>query len=83
MEKAPEKTQSKHFNWSSIAKHEEPESVLTIFFQLLDSRRPGAGNPIRKTSLGRAVENLRVDYAGGMLISPKKLEHVLMKLKNG
>ena len=25
MVKAPKKTQSKHFNWSSIAKHENPE----------------------------------------------------------
>ena len=31
--KAPEKTQSKHFNWSSIAKQEKPETVLTNFFQ--------------------------------------------------
>ena len=28
-------------------------------------------------------KNLRVDCAGGMLISPKKMEHVLVKLKNG
>ena len=31
--KAPKKTQSKHFNWSSIAKQETPKSVLTNFFQ--------------------------------------------------
>ena len=28
MEKAPKKTQSKHFNWKSIVKDENPESVL-------------------------------------------------------
>ena len=36
MEKATNKTQSKaskHFNWSSIAKHENPESVLTKYFR--------------------------------------------------
>ena len=37
MGKAPMKTQSKHFNWSSIAKHENPESVLILFFQDLYS----------------------------------------------
>ena len=35
--KAPKKTQSKHFNWSSIAKQENPETVLTNFFQDLYS----------------------------------------------
>ena len=29
------------------------------------------------------MENMRIDCAGGMLISPKKLENVLKKLKNG
>ena len=37
MVKAPKKTQSKHVNWSSIAKHDNPESVLTNFFQELYS----------------------------------------------
>ena len=35
--KAPKKTQNKHFNWSSIAKQENPETVLTNFFQDLYS----------------------------------------------
>ena len=35
--RTPKKTQSKHFNWSSIAKHENPESLLTYFFQDLFS----------------------------------------------
>ena len=35
--KAPKKTQNKHFNWSSIAKQENPETELTNFFQDLYS----------------------------------------------
>ena len=57
MGKAPKKTQSKHFNWSSIAKHENPESVLTNFFQDLYSipeDQEEATQSERK--LGRAVE---------------------------
>ena len=50
---------------------------------LLDSSRPRRGNPIRETTQRRAVENLRMDCAGGMLTSPKKLENDLKKLKNG
>ena len=58
MGKAPKKTQSKHFNWSSIAKDENPESVLTKFFQYLYSisGRPRGDNPNRETPLGAAVE---------------------------
>ena len=37
LEKDPKKTQSKHFNWSTVAKHGNPESVLTNFFQELYS----------------------------------------------
>ena len=37
MGKARKKTQSKHFNWKSIAKDENPEYVLTKFFQDLNS----------------------------------------------
>ena len=33
MVRAPKKTQSKHFNWKSIAKDENPESVLTKYFR--------------------------------------------------
>ena len=33
----PPRKQSKHFNWSSIAKQENPETVLTDFFQDLYS----------------------------------------------
>ena len=50
MGKAPKKTQSKHFNQNSTAKDESPESVF-----LLDFGRPGV-DPIRETTLGRAVE---------------------------
>ena len=50
---------------------------------LLNLRRTGGVNPIRETTFGGAVENMRIDSAGGMLISPKKLENVLKKLKNG
>ena len=60
--KASKKTQSKHFNWSSIAKHENPESVLTNFFLDLYSisEDQEGDNPIRETTLGRAVEKLAV-----------------------
>ena len=34
---SPKKTQSKHFNWNSIAKDENPGSLLTKFFQNLYS----------------------------------------------
>ena len=37
MERAPKKTQSTHVNWKSIAKDENPESVLTKYFQDLYS----------------------------------------------
>ena len=33
MGRAPKKTQSKHFNWKSIAKDENPESILTKYFR--------------------------------------------------
>ena len=85
MEKAPKKTQSKHFNWSSIAKQENPESVLTNFFQDLYSI-PGDQEEATQSERRHWVElwkNLRMDSAGGMLISPKKLQKVLKKLKNG
>ena len=57
MGRAPKKTQSKHFNWKSIAKDGNPESVLTKYFRDLYSlRRTGGVNPIRETTLGGAVE---------------------------
>ena len=79
MVKAPKKTQSKHFNWSSIAKPESPETVLTNFFQ---DFYPVPGDQKEATQSERRhwVElwkNLRMDCAGGMLISPKKLEKVM------
>ena len=55
-EKAPKKTQSKHFNWSSIAKQENPENVLTDFFQDLSPGGPRRCHPIREAPLGRALE---------------------------
>ena len=83
--KAPKKTQSKHFNWSSIAKHENPESVLTNFFQepySIPTNQEEATQSDRRHWV-ELWKNLRVDCGGGMLISPKKLENVLKKLKNG
>ena len=83
MGKAPKKTHSKHFNWSSIAKRENPESVLTNFFQDLHSI-PEDQEEATQSARRHWVElwkNLRMDCAGGMLISPKKLENVLKKLK--
>ena len=73
MGKALKKSQSKHFNWSSIAKDENPESVLTKILPrpLLDSGRPGGVNPIRETPLCRAVEKPENGCAGGMLFSPR------------
>ena len=85
MEKAHKKTQSKNFSWSSIAKHENTESVLTNFFQELYSI-PTNQEEATQSERRHWVElwkNLRVDCAGGMLVSPKKLEKVLKKLKNG
>ena len=84
--KAPKKTQSKHFNCSSIAKRENPETVLTSFFQDLCSIPADQSDlcPSRENSLDRALwKNLRMDCAGGTLISTKKLERFLSKLKMG
>ena len=85
MEKAPKKTQSKHFNWKSIAKDANPESVLTKYFQDLYSISEDQ-EELTKSERRHWVElwkNMRMDCAGGMLISAKKLENVLKKLKNG
>ena len=85
MEKAPKKTQSKHFNWKSITKDENPELVVTNFFQGLYSI-PEDQEEATQSERRHWVElwkNMRIDCAGGMLISPKKLENVLKKLKNG
>ena len=57
MGRAPKKTQSKHFNWKSIAKDENSESVLTKYFRDLYSiSEEQEVNPIRETTLGGAVE---------------------------
>ena len=85
MERAPKKTQSKHFSWKSIAKDENPESVLTKYFRDLYSISEEQ-EELTQSERRHWVElwkNMRMDCAGGMLISPKKLEHVLKKLKNG
>ena len=79
MEKAKKKTQSTHFNWSSIAKDENPESVLAKFFQDLYSI-PEDQEESTQSERRHWVE---LDCAGGMLISPKKTENVLKKLKFG
>ena len=84
-EKAPKKTQSNHLNWSSIAKRENPETVVTKFFQDLCSI-PEDQEESTQSERRHWVElwkNMRMDCAGGMLISPKKHENVLKKLENG
>ena len=81
MARAPKKTQSKHFNWKSIAKDENPESVLTKYFRDLYSL-PEDQEELTQSERRHWVElwkNMRIDCAGGMLISPKKLENVLKK----
>ena len=83
--RARKKTQSKHFNWKSIAKDENPKSVLTKYFQDLYSISEEQ-EKLTQSERRHWVElwkNMRIDCAGGMLISPKKLENVLVKLKNG
>ena len=55
--KAPNKTQSKHFNWKSIAKTKSRICSHKILPRpLLNPRRPGGADPIRETTLGGAVE---------------------------
>ena len=79
MEKAVKKTQSKHFNWRSLSKQENPESVLTNFFHNLCSI-PGDQEEASRSERRHWVElwkNLRMDCAEGMLISPKKLQKSL------
>ena len=75
-DKAPKKTQSKHFNWSSIAKQENPETVLAIFFQDLYSIPVEQEEVTQSERLHRMElwKNLRVDCAGGMLISFEQTE---------
>ena len=57
-EKAPQKTQSKNFNWSSIVKQENPETVLTDVIQDLYSvlRTKETYGPIQDMSPHRALE---------------------------
>ena len=53
MEKAPKKTQSNHFNWNSIAKQDNPEKVLTDFFQTsIQSPRTKKMSPNPRDSTG-------------------------------
>ena len=72
MVKAPKKTQSKHFNLKSIAKDENPESVLTKYFRDLYSipEEQEELTQSERRHLVEPVENMRMDCAGGMLISP-------------
>ena len=83
--RAPRKTQSKHFNWSPIAKKENPETVLTNFFKELYSIPESEEESTQAERLHwiELWKNLRVDCARGMPISPQKLERVLNKLKTG
>ena len=67
MDQVTKKTQSKYFNWSSIAKHESPESVLTNFFQDFYSI-PEDQEEATHSERRHWVEqwkNLRMDCAGG------------------
>ena len=83
--KAPKKTQRKHFSWSSTAKEENAETVLTSFFQDLYSTPANLlDSPKRRgTHWIELKKNLRVDCAGRTLISTEKLEKVLSKLEYG
>ena len=85
VENAPKKTQSKHFNWNSIAKDENPESVLTKYFRDLYSisEDQEESTQSERRHWVELWKNMRMDCAGGILISPKKLNNVLKKLKNG
>ena len=78
MERAPKNMQSKQ------ARDENPESVLTKYVQDLYALSEEQ-EELTQSERRHWVElwkNMRIDCAGGMLISPKKLEHVLQKLKN-
>ena len=73
---SPKKTKCKHFNWSSIAKQENPQTVLTNFFQDFYSI------PLDQEAFTQSERLHWIDCAGGMFISSKKLAGVLNKLKN-
>ena len=56
-EKAPKKTQSKHFNWSSTAKQENSGKILTFSPRhLFSPDGPRRCHRIRETQLGRTLE---------------------------
>ena len=78
--KAPKKTQRKHFSWSSTAKEENLETVLTSFFQDLYSTPLDQLDQADRIRWIELRKNLRVDCAGRTLISTEKLEKVLSKL---
>ena len=81
---SPQENTKHAFQLELDCKTREPQICPHKFLPrpLLDSRRPGGSNPIRETTLGRTVEKPE-KTAGRMLISRKKLENVLKKLKNG
>ena len=70
-ERAPKRTQSEHVNWSSIAKQENPETALAGFFQGVYSIRADQRDLTQeeRTHLLELWENLRMDCAGGTVIS--------------
>ena len=67
MGRAPKKTQSKHVNRKSIAEDENPESVLTKYFQDLYSLSEEQ-EELTQSERRHWVElwkNMRIDCAGG------------------
>ena len=81
--KAP-KPAAAHFNWTSSPKDQDPNKVLTDFFQKLYSIQHDQAVFAQKerTHWMELWRNLRADCAAGPLISTRKLERVLSKLKN-
>ena len=79
------KSPRKHFNWSSTAKQENPETVFTGVFQDLFSI-PADQRDITQSERTHWIElwrNVSLDCAGGTLISTKNVERVLSKQKMG
>ena len=80
-----ENTKASMSTWSSIAKEENPETVLADFFQDPFSIPADQGDIAQsgRTHWMELWKNLSMDFAGGTLISTKKLERVLSKRKCG
>ena len=80
---SPQENAKQAFQLELDSKTRKPESVLTNFFQELHSI-PANQEEATQSERRHWVElwkNLRVDCAGGMLISPKKLEKSLEEIE--